>query len=71
MANDNDTKCLPKCSGLQVLSYVQENIEKNTEMYQEMDTFHKMQLEILDDLYSKVFGHALPTSLTTWSMFCI
>ena len=62
----NETKCLPKCSGLQISSFDQESIQKNKELLKNMDTAFKMQLKILD----KTFQYALPAALTSWSKNC-
>ena len=64
-----ETGCLPRCSGLQILSYETESIEKNKELMQNMDTAFSMQLEILEKLQAKVMKLLLPASLSTWSRF--
>ena len=64
-----EDNCLPKCSGLQISNFVQDSIEKNKDLFQNMDLFNKMQLDILAELRVTVTGKILPASLTSWSRY--
>ena len=76
----DEDSCLPKCSGLQISSFLQDSIEKNKELLQDMDTLNSMQLNILSQIYYQLNYlaknyvklprlHNLPASLTSWSRY--
>ena len=61
--------CLPKCSGSQIINFVKDSIEKNKNLFKNMDSAYKMQLNILDIVYRNLTGGILPASLTSWSRY--
>ena len=62
----DEDSCLPKCSGLLISNFIQDSIEKNKNLFKNMDLFNKMHLDILAKLEGKVTGNILPPSLTSW-----
>ena len=67
----DENNCLPKCSGLQISSFVKDSFEKNKDLLQDMDTLNSMQLNILANVYGKLenWKKRLPVPLTSWSRY--
>ena len=59
----DSSKCLKKCSGLQISSYEKESIYKNSELFENLDNFNLVLLEIIDEVYD----YKIPQSLVSWS----
>ena len=59
----NETNCSKKCSGLQITSFDKESINKNTELFENMDLFNSMLLKNLQSLND----YLLPNPLTSMS----
>ena len=68
----DDTYCLPKCSGVQVTSFIKDDIEKNTKLLQSMDDYNSILLEFLQtEIVKKGLNsnYRLPPSLTSKSKY--
>ena len=62
----DETSCLPKCSGLQCSSYDRDSIDKNNELFENIDIFNSLQLEMIRRLYNEE-GWIFPAHVKAWS----
>ena len=68
---EHDSKCFKKCSGVEVTSFDQERIDKNNDLFQEMDKFNQLLLDYIKHVNKKnnLESTYMPKALTSQSMF--